>query len=334
MLGAAWGAPVIGSTWTGLLRAVEQAPRGLFLIDDVVADSSPRKSKARIDDLVNYVSAGGSRVDGGRIVPPPLASIVSTSIYGPSKQVASSAYCVDVGLAPVHLRAMAFVETETARQSRGSLGSALETWISEAAGLEWIEQSFNEYLSETLAEEAALARMGQSLDPQFAAAFGIELMVMMLRDLDAVDSARCLEFTRWAREGIMSQMKRSLPQLEVGSSGLVGALREAIIHAMADGQVMVRGFGQRSANGPVIGEVRGDRVLLFPGEARDILSARVSKEYGPISSVRVARALEDERWISATADGKRARLYRFDGVVRRVWELPTSFFELSSGPPS
>ena len=327
MAGAVWGAPVIGSTWTGLLRAVDRAPRGLFLVDDVVAGTGERKSKTRIDDLASYVSSGAARVDAGRLVPPPLASIVTTSIYAPSRRVASSTYRLRLDLARSTLSAIASLETSEARGARGALGAALCGWVEETEGLEQIEQSFTEYLRGGQVDEPVSALKQSQLTARIAAAFGIELMVMMLSEIGAADSARSQEFKMWARQGIIRDTDTS-PEL-VGvvddRPAIVRAMRKSIEQALAEGRAAVRGAESLDCEAPLIGEIRDGRLLLFPREAREILVAHVGDEYGPLSSIRVARALEQEGWISTTTEGKRTEGRRVNGVKRRVWELSPAF---------
>lgn len=305
------GAPEAGSTWMGLTRAMEQAPLGLLLVDEVVAPSGQRSSVARLNDLVRVTQApdrsSPSEVRARRV------SVVTTSIYAPSEEFDQQVHRVTVTGSGVASALAAEARRRDGSIARARLAGALTEWVSRHQDLRELERRSSERRGWKFGEALAPVRSSK-----LAAAFGLELLVMMLRE---GGSQTAVDVEAWGSgvSGVVQSSGR--PVAEECRLPSVRLDVEAVLAPLVQGNAGA-GLVDRCGQAVVpIGEVRDGRVLVLPAGLRRLLMSRFGSRYEGASSKALGASLEAAGLLVRGGAGRLSQVQRIDGVPQRVWVL-------------
>lgn len=328
---SAWGAPDMGSTWVGLHRAIDTAALGTFFIDDVVSLAGTRASVARLDQIAAHVlGLPGGRSSRGA-TERSVATVLTASTERHSPDTARSVYRVEYRFIQVPHQASVAMKGQAGVEARSQLGRVYRNWVSDQVDLEdqhriFVEGAFGEIARRAGGRSRTLRLQVRA---RVDAAFGLHLMTQMLGEQGTPvrdDIAGLMDALHQDAESLLPEHGGSIVELADdemvvqpvraaaydATSDLRAAMEELL--AAADPGVVLQ------IDGRVLGRVRDGKLLLVPGEVRALLSRR-SKRYQRLSMATLGKELEAAGFLSAGADGKRSRVYRIDGVPKRMWEV-------------
>ncbi len=112
---------------------------------------------------------------------------------------------------------------------------------------------------------------------------------------------------------------------------VISDIQSVIRAALISGEAVLEAPSVEGQDAVELGRVKGDRVLIIPSAARQLLQRHQVRNVGPKT---IGRALGQAGWIERPIDGAWTVFRRLDGKGMRVWNLPLSFLEGTGVKPS